>query len=409
MAPSDREGFVALDLTGHQNRLLDTIDRSLRSDGRTAGLPSALRGAFSTCPRHLFVRRFRLVSQDVVRDASTHDGLAAQAGFIYSNAVLRHVGAEDEDLPSTNSQPSYVANMLDLLDLHPGQRVLEVGSGSGWLAGLAGQLVAPDGHVTGMEVIEGLAQQSRTSLEAAGIQNVSITAADGAQGYPPGAPFDRVVFTVGTWDLPAAFFNQVREGGLLLVPLQIKGWGNDVVLLRKVGDHFRGEATLFAYFVPLTGAKASGGSEPLLLDWLPFWPEIREHECVRRPAWFGGTAAETFSFRTSAFRSFLTKIEPRLRMLADETGAFALVDATARSVVVCEPRRIVGYGNPVAADALFQAYRSWVDLFMPGADAFDVVVYPTAVAPATTPFRQWMERRGDAVFVWSPKNEPRPS
>jgi protein-L-isoaspartate(D-aspartate) O-methyltransferase len=394
---------VSFDLAEHQKRFIDGIDRSLRADVRRQGLSLALREALFMCPRHLFLRRFRFMSQDVVRDVSTEHGLASQAPFIYSNAVLRHVGAEGNDLPSSNSQPWLVAYMLDLLDLRAGHRVLEIGSGGGWLAGLAGRLVGPNGHVTGVEIIEELAQQSRDSLAAAGIQNVSITAGDGALGFPPSAPFDRVIFTVGTWDLPAAFFDQVRDNGLLLVPLQIKGWGNDLVLLRKIGDQFRSEAVYFTYFVALTGSKASGGNQLLRLEDLPFWPEIREHECVHQLAWFGGSGADTFRFRTSAFRSLLTKVEPGLRMIASETGAFALVDAKARSVAVCEPRTIVGYGDPAAADALFRAYRWWTDLFMPAVDAFDLSIYPAVLAPETTSQGQWIEKRGDAVLVWSLK------
>lgn len=145
------------------------------------------------------------------------------------------------------------------------------------------------------------------------------------------------------------------------MPFQIKGVGNDIVLLKKHNDHFRSVGTCFAYFVPLAGAYAGTGKDPFQLDELPFWPDIRNRECMRQPAWFAGGVAETFALRTRGFRSFLTKTEPRLRVLGGDVSAFAVVDTDARSVALCEPLRMVGYGDKTASDALLQGYRAWGD------------------------------------------------
>jgi len=380
------------------------IDRQLRADGFASGLAPALRRAFLACPRHLFVHRFRLTAGEPARNASDEAGLMAHVGAIYLDEILIHVDAKGRNLPSTNSQPSFIARLLTLLDPRPGQRVLEIGSGGGWLAALVGRLVGPTGRVVGVEIIQDLAMEARVNLLAAGATNVDIIVGDGASGYAEGAPYDRVIVTAGTWDIPTAIFAQLREDGLLVAPIRIKGPGEDVVLLRRRGKGFIAEAALFAYFVPLTGSRGGGG-EPIRLETLPFWPEIRGCAVLCVPATFGGSFAHTFGFRTSAFRSFLTKTEPRFAMLQGSAdGAFAVIDGATRSVAVWEPRRIVGFGAPNAIVALLESYRRWTAMLMPTVEAFDLFVHPGKAVPSAPSPRGWLECRGDAVLAWTLKS-----
>jgi protein-L-isoaspartate O-methyltransferase len=169
----------------HTARFLAMLDATFRGYGVPDGLPERLRTAVAATPRHLFVHRFR-IGDGPLRDNDVDP--AQHLADIYSDAVMRHVDAAGDPLPSSNSQPSYVLFLLHLLGLRDGQAVLEIGSGSGWLAAIMAQLVGPQGRVTGVELISELAAQSRADLDALGLRNVEIIAGDGMRGHAAQAP-----------------------------------------------------------------------------------------------------------------------------------------------------------------------------------------------------------------------------
>src|SRR5215217_260438 len=165
-------------------------------------LSEATQKAYLETPRHKFVRRYRLwgvKEWSEVNKANLEEHLAT----LYSDRALVLFGDDDNEVPSTISQPSFVLRMLDMLQLEPGQNVFELGAGSGWNAALMGHLVGPDGNVYSLELI------------------------------PEGAPYERVIFTAGTYDLPRPFFEQMAEGGLMLVVIKNEGGGDTLFLLRK--------------------------------------------------------------------------------------------------------------------------------------------------------------------------------
>ena len=108
--------------------------------------------------------------------------------------------------------------------------------------------------MTGVGIIPGLAQQSRTDLAAAGATNVSIVTGEGTALEQEQPSFGRVMITAGVWDLPSFLFDQVVDGGLVLAPLELRGSeGCQVSVLRRNGDGFRSDVTLPGRFVPLVG------------------------------------------------------------------------------------------------------------------------------------------------------------
>ncbi|WP_342664217.1 hypothetical protein [Brevibacterium album] len=121
----------------------------------------------------------------------------------------------------TNSQPSTVAAMLALLDVHPGQQILDVGSGSGWTTALLGDLVGSSGAVTGLERIPEILAASRSALAAHRMGWVTVQQADpSVPGAPDIGPFDRILVSAEAAEVPRALVDQLRLGGVMVIPVR---------------------------------------------------------------------------------------------------------------------------------------------------------------------------------------------
>ena len=138
------------------------------------------------------------------------------------DAIVTKRDAEGQPI-SSSSQPAIMAIMLDQLDLAPGQRVLEIGAGTGYNAALIRHIVGPSGAVVSVDIEADLVDRAREHLASAGYPDVVLVAADGAEGYPPGAPYDRVIATVGVSDLAPAWLHQTGPDARIVVPLDMRG------------------------------------------------------------------------------------------------------------------------------------------------------------------------------------------
>jgi protein-L-isoaspartate(D-aspartate) O-methyltransferase len=181
------------------------------------------------------------------------DGLA-ERGYVTQPAVLesmkavrRHLFVPERNRPEayedrpldigegqTISAPHMVGIMAEKLDLCTGQKVLEIGGGSGYHAAVVAHLVGPKGHVYSVERIASLAERARRNLEEAGYSKVVTTVVgDGTLGLPEHAPYDRVFVAAASPGIPPPLFEQLREGGKMLVPVGEVYLGQELVMVEK--------------------------------------------------------------------------------------------------------------------------------------------------------------------------------
>jgi protein-L-isoaspartate(D-aspartate) O-methyltransferase len=166
---------------------------------------------------------------------------------------LRPEAYSDHPLPighgQTISQPYVVAFMTERLEPKPTDRVLEIGTGSGYQAAVLAGLVS---EVYTIEIISELAQRAAADLKRLGCTNVHVRAGDGYQGWPEAAPFDGIIVTCAPEQVPQPLIEQLKEGGRLMIPVGPAG-SQELVLLRKRGGKLEQQAVLPVSFVPMTG------------------------------------------------------------------------------------------------------------------------------------------------------------
>ncbi len=185
----------------------------------------------------------------------------------YAHQVVVTTRADDGSALSSASHPNLVAAMLEQLDVHPGQRVLEIGTATGINAALLAELVGPTGTVVTIEIDDDLAAGARAALAAAGYRHVEVICADGAGGHPARAPYDRIIVTAEAWDLPATWWQQLAVGGRLVVPLSLhsSGLARSVALDLHHGDRMVGTSALVCGFVPMRGSAVARARRSLPL------------------------------------------------------------------------------------------------------------------------------------------------
>lgn len=120
----------------------------------------------------------------------------------------------------TISQPTTVAIMLELLEPNPGQRIMDIGSGSGWLTALLGHITGGSGTVHGTEVRRDLAMLGRSNLKKTGLDNTHIHYTPTTLGWPADAPYDRIVVSAATSDVPKELLNQLKSPGIMVIPIE---------------------------------------------------------------------------------------------------------------------------------------------------------------------------------------------
>ena len=220
--------------------------------------------AFRATPRHRFLERVYIFQEDrgwrevMIRPRPSPSELK----LVYSDrALITRVSGNPADgfvTPiSSSSQPSLMAQMLEDLHLAPGQRVLEIGAGTGYNAALIA-FVAGLGRVASVDVDRRVLAEAQKHLQAYPERGVMLRHADGRAGLPERAPWDRIIVTAATPDLEPAWIEQLAEGGILLAPLAVAPGLAFVARGISIGGTLEGRLTRAAYFMPLRSEEDAG-------------------------------------------------------------------------------------------------------------------------------------------------------
>lgn len=193
----------------------------------------------------------REVAEDV-RDVRVLDVMAHVPRHLFVPGVSLRRAYFNDPAPigygQTISQPSMVGIMTEALDLDPTKRVLEIGTGSGYQAAILSLLAA---EVYSIEVIPELADEAGARLLRLGYTNVHVKAGDGFEGWPEKAPFDRILVTAAPEEVPQALFDQLADGGILVVPVGPSPWTQSLLRYRRKGELLSCEDLGAVRFVPM--------------------------------------------------------------------------------------------------------------------------------------------------------------
>ncbi len=209
-----------------------------------------------------------LISEGLLRTPRVIEGIKRVPRELFVPENLRPYAYNDAPLPTAQGQTisaphvpkkdgrDMVAIMNEALELMPGQKVLEIGAGTGYHAATIAETIGPAGRVYAVERVESLVRFARENLQRAGYSDrVIIIHGDGSLGYPERAPYDRILVTAAAPRIPPKLLEQLKPEGVLVIPIGSRVFGQELVRVRKKGEKPTKEFLGGVAFVPLIGEQ----------------------------------------------------------------------------------------------------------------------------------------------------------
>jgi protein-L-isoaspartate(D-aspartate) O-methyltransferase len=371
---------VPVELNALRRHLLDQV----REQG--AATDPLVLDALRTVPRHLFLP-----------DLSPEQAYKDEAIVTKRDEGGRPI--------SSSSQPTIMAIMLDQLGLKTGQRVLEIGAGTGFNAALLAHIVGEKGRVTSVDLDADTVERARENLDAAGCPDVVLVTGDGALGHRDGAPYDRIIATVGVWDLAPAWHDQLTPSGRLVIPLDLHGVQRTVAF-EIDGDHWTSKSARPCGFMrmrgPFAGPERTYQVSPTVTLNLPHDravdPDALADVLAEPPTALDTGTSPSLTELFDGLSLWLAVHEPRWCTLTETAGDRKLLraapmeapdsrvtagilgdDGLAVLSRTDDELTVLGYGNDAVARDLLGHVRDWDEAGRPDTDGLHIDAYPAGV------------------------------
>ncbi len=347
--------------------------------------------AFSKVLRHKFLETFYLpgdLKQPIEHKLNNPD--SEHLKLIYSNNSL--VTRISNGFPSSStSEPMLMARMLELLALSPQLKVLEIGTGTGYNAALISEIVGEQNLVVSVDIQEDVITQTQRLLSNAGYPNINLVLGDGFHGVQEQAPYDRIIATVGCFDISPYWVNQLSTSGLMILPLHHGGW-TPLVKIWWQEDTLKGKVVGISGFMPFKGDQFA--DEPAPFGFMSSFP-IEEFEEL--PLFDNLEVEHTSNFLMWSafpvdFYYFITISDSRAFWDMKPPG-YGLYDKQ-QGIILISPRKncILLKGDRKLYSRLQEIYENWLELGKPS--PFDYDIEFLASSKAATSLKQgWSIKR----------------
>ena len=384
----------------------DHIERMHENLTKTDSLcPSAdwLKQALFNVPRHLFIEQYYDDEEpDGIAQVESPIPTAKQLEAIYSNRGLMIREAPH----SAASQPSLIFGMLDDLKLTQECKVLEIGTGSGWNAGLIAFRVGDESLVYSIDLQADLVEKARKHLSSAGFNGINLRAGDGGLGWD-GETFDRIIVTVGSPDIPPAWIESLAEGGILVMPLKTKGAGDPILRLHKQGNKLAGVITRWAGFMDLQGNFKSSTEDALEPSSDPVVEALLQEEPTFIPlrAYVGSDCALYLRLNGESIET-LWEYQGQRGMHSVLLDRELPALCVPQSVYEPKPEnRVDAYGDPKLADRFITRIEEWGNLGSPKITDYHIELIDSAASDDMVP-HSYIDKRPNATLRFSLPDVP---
>jgi len=357
--------------------------------------PMEILNAFYEVPRHLFIPHLYEENKGKLNKISLDYNNPDQEILkkIYVNSPLAILVKEDSVI-STSSQPIIMALMLDDLKIKPGNKVFEIGTGSGYNAAIMAQISGKQENIITSEIQKEVAELAISNLERAGFGDVNVITSDGGEGYAKKAPYNNIIVTCGAPNIP--WINQLSNNGTIAMPLVTRGIETLCSLTKQDDGILKGYLSLFVRFLHLEGmysdkqhfSKNIGSLQRLVKSRgeQDNYASKKLEEILISDGDDKIVALQKSKKRQN-FEFFLALTDDNAMVYVSDTKNYergyslwhTQKEMDKNGLVIIFPKEIISFGNKATTEFLIDSFTYWKELGEPGIQDYDLLFYPSEI------------------------------